>query len=232
MELIVKYNNIPIKAIPEESLNKILIVDFSPWLADLLSLTDEISSNRLEIALPAIKEHAWSMGFDEIKKMFEMYADNKLSITPIPNYFDRILLGKIVEAYKSQKQKTPKEINTLKDMEETNKLHLFKFFKQYFLLETINDCYVHLAYKFLEDKGFIKLSKEEKIKLMDDAKTFITIEKNSEMSLRNKLHEFQAFEIANDEQVFVAKKMAIKSCLRKLEKSDIERIEKLIKYEK
>lgn len=228
MELIVKYNNIPIKAIPEESLNKILIVDFAPWLADLLSLTDEISSNRLEIALPAIKEHAWSMGFVEIKKMFEMYADNKLSIEPIPNYFDRILLGKIVDAYKSQKQKPVKEINTIQDMEETNKVHLHKFFRAFFLTHYINDCYVHLAYKFLEDNGFIKLSKEDKLKLIEDANLFITIEKNNELSLKNNLSEFVAVDITKEEKIFEAKKIAIRSCLKNMDENQAKEIELIL----
>ena len=65
----------PLRGIPEETLNKIIVEQFTIWIANLLSLTDETSAERLEIALPAIKEHCWSMGFDEIKKMFEMYAD-------------------------------------------------------------------------------------------------------------------------------------------------------------
>lgn len=109
MDLAKLDNQLPIKAIPEAEFNRILLMYFTPWLCGLLSLTDEVSANRLEVALPAIKEHCWSMGFSEIKKMFEMYADNKLSVKPMPNYFDRILLGKIVESYKQQKPK-PKQI--------------------------------------------------------------------------------------------------------------------------
>ena len=41
------------------------------------------------------------MSFKEIKIMFEMYAHSKMDIKPIPNYFDIILLGKIVSEYKS-----------------------------------------------------------------------------------------------------------------------------------
>lgn len=109
MDLVKLNSQVPIKAIPQEEFNHVLLMIFTPWLCGLLSLTDEVSANRLEVALPAIKEHCWSMGFVEIKKMFEMYADNKLSVKPLPNYFDRILLGKIVEAYKQQKPR-PKVI--------------------------------------------------------------------------------------------------------------------------
>lgn len=103
MEVVRLNSNVPIKAIPEEQLNRIIIDEFTEWVANLLSLTDEVSADRLITALPAVKEHCWSMGFSEIKKMLEMYADNKLAVKPIPNYFDRILFGKIVEAYKQQK---------------------------------------------------------------------------------------------------------------------------------
>lgn len=221
-------STIPIKAIPEQELNMIILTQFTVWVANLLSLTDETSANRLEIALPAIKEHCWSMGFVEIKKMFEMYADNKLSISPIPNYFDRILLGKIVDDYKSQKQKPVKEINTIQDMEETNKVHLHKFFRAFFLTHYINDCYVHLAYKFLEDNGFIKLSKEDKLKLMEDANLFITIEKNNELSLKNNLSEFVAVDITKEEKIFEAKKIAIRSCLKNMDENQAKEIELIL----
>src|SRR5690606_17105544 len=120
MDLVKLESTVPIKTIPEQELNRIILMQFTVWVANLLSLTDETSANRLEISLPAIKEHCWSMGFAEIKKMFEMYADSKLSIKPIPNYFDRILLGKIAEAYKDQKPVIKKQIQQ-KEMSEEEK---------------------------------------------------------------------------------------------------------------
>ncbi len=96
---------LPMKEFDDDGveLNTILLTELMPFISGLLSLTDEVSANRLEIAMPSVKEHCWSMGFAEITKMFQMYADNKLSIKPIPNYFDTILLGKIVEVYRQQK---------------------------------------------------------------------------------------------------------------------------------
>ena len=127
---LVKYKNlelqIPIKSIPDDKLNTIIIDEFIEWLSGLLSLTDETASERLEIALPAIKEHCWSMGFSEISKMFTMYADNKLNITPIPNYFDRILFGKIVHAYKQQKPVIKKEIKMPEPTEEEKELLIYE----------------------------------------------------------------------------------------------------------
>ena len=53
----------------------------------------------------------------QIKKMFEMYVDGKMSLKPIPNYFDRILLGKIVAEYKTLTKK-PKIVEEKKLSEE------------------------------------------------------------------------------------------------------------------
>lgn len=103
MELALRDNKLPIKAYPEEKLNEAVLMHFTPWLCRLLSITGETSTDRLEVALPAIKQHCWSFGFDEVTKMFEMYVDNKLGIEPRDNYFTRALFGKIVSAYKQQR---------------------------------------------------------------------------------------------------------------------------------
>lgn len=134
MDLAKLDNNIPIKAIPEQELNKIVLLQLMPWLSKLLTLTDETSADRLEIALPVIKTHCWSMGFSEIKNMFELYADGKLGIEPIPNYFDRILLGKIFKAYKMHQRQNQRPANDY-DQEKENKDFLycvtaFDYFKQ------------------------------------------------------------------------------------------------------
>ena len=92
---------LPLRAYPEQNLNRVLVMDFLPFISNLLSLTDKSSADRLELTLPAIKEQCIGMGFDEIKRMFEMYADGKMKIQPIPNYFDRILVGKIVNEFKT-----------------------------------------------------------------------------------------------------------------------------------
>lgn len=101
---------LPLKGYVESKANKVIMFALMPYISGLLSLTDETSAKRLEIALPAIKDLCWGMSFIDITKMFEMYADNKLSIKPIPNYFDRILFGKIVEAYNIQKPRKQKKI--------------------------------------------------------------------------------------------------------------------------
>lgn len=150
MDLVKLDKSIPIKAIPEQELNSIILTQFTVWVANLLSLTDETSAERLETALPAIKEHCWSMGFDEIKKMFEMYVDNKLNIEPIPNYFDRILLGKISSAYKQQKKTKPKKIDEDSYKAEQDYIHVVSVYDHFISTKKIGEESVWI-YSYLTD---------------------------------------------------------------------------------
>lgn len=178
MELAVLDNTIPVKSIPEEKLNQIILTVFVDWLCGLLSLSGETSAQRLEFALPAIKEHCWSMGFDEIKKMFEMYADNKLSIEPVPNYFDRILFGKIVNAYKKMKIADSTRIKGVDEQDkekELSDLHYVITLFDYFIHNNTvpKDC--HWVYTYLEERledfkfpvkqknTLIKMGKDQKL---------------------------------------------------------------------
>ena len=220
---------IPIKAIPEQELNQIILTSFLTWVANLLNLNGEKSANGLTTALPAIKQHCWSMGFAEIKTMFEMYADNKLSIEPIPNYFDRILLGKIAKAYREQKQVKPKEIDHAKIMELTNKKHLQDFFSQYFDNKIINECYIEFVYSWLEQNKFLELTKEQKQKLIKDAEVMMVLEKTEAEPLKAKLKEFNPKDFKQDEKVFTAKKMAVRDFLRKLTVEQAKQIEEKLR---
>lgn len=103
MELAIFKTQVPIRAIPVQDLNALIFGDFLDWISNILSLKED-AATKLEYALPAIREHCWSMGFPEIKKMIELYADGKLSVKPIPNHFDRIKFGQIVAAYRKQKK--------------------------------------------------------------------------------------------------------------------------------
>lgn len=152
-------STIPIKAIPEEELNRIILTDFLTWLSRLLSLTDEVSAERLEVALPAIKEHCWSMGFAEIKKMFEMYIDNKLSLTPKTNYFDRALLGQIVDAYKQVKPK--KEFNEKQWKMNQDIIDAISHF-DYFLHNKRLDTNSSWVFVYLEERGLLKVNPRQR----------------------------------------------------------------------
>jgi len=122
-KLAILEKNLPLRAYPQNDLEGALTV-LQIYIVKLLSLTKEDALERLKIALPAIKSECIGMGFAEIKKMFDLYADNKLAIEPIPNYFDRILFGKILTSYKSQKIIKPKKVETKKSKQEINDIML------------------------------------------------------------------------------------------------------------
>jgi len=165
-KLSVLEKQLPLRAYPPEDLNKILIMDFLPWLSGLLSLTDEVSANRLELALPAIKDQCIGMGFVEIKKMFEMYADNKLAVKPISNFFDRILLGKIIDEYRSYKKRTVKpKIEEMKpppgiDLSEQIEESIKEMQEYYYQHGKINGIVTHL-YSHLFSKGVLPQHNKE-----------------------------------------------------------------------
>lgn len=171
MELAIFKNPIPIKAIPEKKLNTLIMGDFLDWISAILSL-NENATTKLEYALPAIKEHCWSMGFPEIKKMIEMYADGKLSVKPIPNHFDRIRFGEVVSAYKQQKPVKKKEIimpeQTQEEKEDLIYHGLITTFDHYVQFKEVihGKIWVH---DHLDELGLIKLTGQEKQVLWNKA---------------------------------------------------------------
>jgi hypothetical protein len=160
-------SNIPIKAIPEEKLNAVILGDFLDWVCGTLSLNED-GADKLKFALPAIKKHCWSMGFTEIKKMLEMYADGDLSVKPIPNHFDRIKLGEVANAYRAQKPRKKIERPPELSQEEkdaivyTGVITCFDAYKQDGF---IRSGYSYVYDLFYEKKKFPAHTKEFKDKL-------------------------------------------------------------------
>ncbi len=114
--------HLPLRGYPDKDLNNLLDTQFKFWIANLLSLKED-KEDAYDVSKGAIKDLCIGMGFHEIKQMFEMYADSKLDLNPLPNYFDRILLGKIVNSYKklmSQKPK-PKDEDLIRTPEQQTK---------------------------------------------------------------------------------------------------------------
>lgn len=163
---------LPLRAYPEKEYNFMIYEAFLPWLSNLLSLTGESSAERLKTALPSIKDHCLGMGFDEIRKMFELYADGKLNLEPIPNYFDRMQLGKIVNAYRSQKK--PKKMEngwyTQSEIDQLNESAVERVEKEYNETGAIKKN-EHHVYDFLDESGRINFSKEDKWRAFEQAKT-------------------------------------------------------------
>ena len=152
---------IPIRAIPQKDLDLFLDTEFKFWIATLLGLKED-KEDSYDITKDAIKKECIGMGFSEIKKMFEMYVDHKLYVKPIPNYFDRILFGKIVDAYINQKPKKVMKIEEEK-LSKEEKINVMesaceRIEKQYLELGEITDKCDHV-YDYLFDLG--KLPNDE-----------------------------------------------------------------------
>lgn len=118
---------LPLKAYPSDStiVDDTLRTSFKFWLASLLSLKAD-NEDKLDAALPIIKEHFWSLGFVEIKKAFSMYAMGKLKTEPISNYFDIILVGKIFKEYKEQQPVKKKVIKMAEPTQEEKDLLIYQ----------------------------------------------------------------------------------------------------------
>ena len=185
--------NLPLRAYKTEELNRAILMNFLPWLSNLLSLSDKSSADRLEIALPAIKEHCIGMGFAEIKKMFEKYADSKMSIKPIPNYFDRVLLGQIVNEWKSKRPIKKVENTVISDSEKERIMldAVDRVKKEIQETGTLKDT-GHHVYDFLVESGRIeKPSKEKRIEFhkisLQEQKTELTDKAKFDYDLRRQL---------------------------------------------
>jgi len=154
---------VPIKAIPEQDFNRIVLTELSIVIGGLLSLTGETSAERLKTALKSIKNHCGSMNFPEIKKMFELYADNRLSIEPIPNYFDRILLGKIVTAYRmNQRQNDTKTESYQSEKEDKDFTYCVLAFDYHVQNKALPDESVWLFEYLQEFKKVVEFTKKQK----------------------------------------------------------------------
>jgi hypothetical protein len=178
---------IPLRAIPEKDLNTALVMDFVPWLSERLSLKGQTSADRLEIALPAIKEQCIGMGFVEIKKMFMMYIDGKFDIEPKTNFFDRILFGKIVAEYRKYNMRKPKQkqpqIPQISDQEKKEiDDQILKDQESYFKKHRVIDPSKWYAYDILDSRGLINLSLEEKKEIYADALEILKLEAHTKKS--------------------------------------------------
>lgn len=167
MDLIKLESKLPLKAYPESDLKKFMETHFKFWLSNLLSIKAE-NEDKVDFALPIIKKKFHSLGLDEVKKAFEMYALGELSIQPRSNYFDLVLVGQIFNAYKNLKRVSDrKETQSFLHGSET------KADQDYLYCITAYDHFVQHSklpntsvwlYEYLEDyKKCLKTTKRDKI---------------------------------------------------------------------
>ncbi len=158
-ELTVLDNKMPLRGYPEPKLDEALKTVFKFWLAKLLSIKAE-NEEKLDSALPAIKTHFWSLGMNDVKKAFEMYADGQLSTKPRSNHIDRILVGQIFNDYKmSQRQVNKPTAEFDKDAQDF--LYCVTAFDYFNQNTALPEAAVWL-YEYLTEKGILSVSKREK----------------------------------------------------------------------
>lgn len=181
--------NLPLRGYPKESteVDDTLKTVFKYWLANLLSIKAD-NEKKLDSALPAIKKHFWSLGFTEIKKAFEMYADGELKTKPIPNYFDRILVGQIFNEYRQQKpviKKTlPMPEPTQKEKDDLIYHGLITCFDEFIQKGNIINGYTWV-YDHLNELGIVKYSDDEKRSQMPIAESRLRAEAKEMKSLND-----------------------------------------------
>ena len=184
-KLQIKHKTMSLRTMPPEALDDKMI-KFGYWLQNILGLTGDTSADRLLVAIPAIKDLFWSLGFDEIEKAFTMYVDGKLKTQPITNYLDRILVGKIFKEYKEQQPIKKKETKMPEPTKEEKELIIYEglifcFDNWVQTKDIINgQLWVH---DHLMELGLLKFTADEK-KAMWNLALKVSLEKSKQLSYK------------------------------------------------
>lgn len=171
-KLAVLEKKMPLRAYPAEELDRVLETVFKYWLANLLSLKSD-QEEKLDFALPYVKQHFWSLGIDQVKKAFEMYATGELRTKPISNYFDVVLVGKIFKEYREIKPRPKTPVVETKPFSERDKEEMLKGgvkrcrneYEEFGMVLPGNP---HI-YDYLYENGTLKISNTTKRRLFAEA---------------------------------------------------------------
>ena len=182
----------------------------------------------------------WSYGIDEIKKAFTMYALGKLSIKPIPNHCDIILVGQIFKEYQQQKPKRKKVIeeNTISDQEKKridNDIVIKSL--NYFITERVVDLDRIYVYDILYDDWLPK-DTEYKKKVYKDAVECLKIEYSrkkptsidEKREIKNKLKDL--LKPKEGEAIVKSKEIVLSKFFRDLTKDKEKLMQFKLKYNK
>lgn len=103
MELIkITGSQVPIKALTQDKWEEVIQKTLIPELLSLLNVkldTEKSAQNTFWVEA-MIKENAWSLTAEDIRKAFLMYVKGQLSLEPVSNYLDAILFNKVIGEYK------------------------------------------------------------------------------------------------------------------------------------
>lgn len=113
MELAIKkYDTVPVRAIPPDTMASKVEHELYPFLQALLSLknTDE-NADKIPAVMLMIEKAAYSLSFKEIKEAFVKYVNYELpGLEPKSNYLDGVLFSSVIQAYKQQRPTAKKEL--------------------------------------------------------------------------------------------------------------------------
>lgn len=109
---------LPIKAYPKKQKQQGIIL-LKIHIAECCKLNRD--EEYMDEVVDAINDLCGEYGFKDIKKMFELYRDSLLNITPITNHIDRILFGQILQAYKKSDRNDYKTNRTFDSVEYKDK---------------------------------------------------------------------------------------------------------------
>ena len=213
-------SQLPLKAYPEQKIDEVLRTVFKFWLASLLSIKAD-NEDKLDLALPYIKKHFWSLGLNEVKKSFEMYANSELTIKPISNHIDVILVGQIFKEYRERKPIIKKEIVMPEPTQEEKDLLIYEgvlnCFEEFKHTKKIINGYVWV-YDHLSEIGILKYSNDEKKKQMPIAKERLIRENKEYMGLNDYKQFTNDLENKRADQAVIntAKKMLLERYFLKL----------------
>lgn len=190
--LLVKANEMPIRAIPEDLRAKKVEHDLYPFLKALLSLDDEKHVDRLPGLLLMIEKAAYSLTFSEIKKAFTKYANNELTIKPMSNHLDAVLFSNVIDEYKKQRpvKKTEHKTEISEEEKERNAfLNCVYAFDDWLPRQEVSYEY-HTAYDELKSRGLIKVpDKGESKKIMELAKSRLLRESSTNREFKEAIRK-------------------------------------------
>ncbi len=213
-----QYAEIQIKKIPAETLERFEL-PFMNYLSVLLNLKAENAEN-LQMCVPVILDINRTFTFKQIREMFELYADSRLSIQPISNYIDRILIGKIKSSYTDYLKKSNRSIVKPKKVDKNGKelSEEESYKRQYDIIQSSDwfESYLHLGY-LKHDSVWVYdfLVYEKLIKISDDVKKSIYAEIKTDGITKDEAVVLSKLKIlANYFENLKAKKLDLQSVLR------------------
>jgi len=152
----------------------------------------DVSKNPLKLSAveQMIERNARRLTPIEIKKAFDMYINGSLQgLEPISGLLDSITFNKVIKAYKQQKttKHEPAKLEISEEEKEQNQFLNIVYSYDDFIAKGIVEYNYFTAYDVLEEKGLLKVEREEKLKAFELAKSRLINESITNRQLKEAL---------------------------------------------